>query len=96
MGHLFGNKPVGEAAEDLAERQLLLTNSQKWWLAILIGIVAAIFFSEVAYASTNLIFTGLGSTMLCREGGPTGLGFIIHLILFVLAVRFILEFFARD
>lgn len=62
-----------------------LTNSQKWWISVAVGLLAALIFSPFVFGVTNSIF---GHTYNC--GGATPWGIILHTIVFILLLRLIM------
>ena len=70
----------------------LSSNSKKWIIAIITGIIAVIVFSPLVYQLTNTISSRLRGPLLARAGGPTGWGLLIQFILFVIIVRLLMGF----
>jgi hypothetical protein len=66
------------------------TSGQKWWAAVLLGIVFAILSSPVAYNITSGATQSVGGNRLSYGSGPTTAGLIIHTLIFILVVRVIL------
>ena len=70
------------------------TSGQKWWAAIVLGLVFAIVSSPPAYAVTSAITTAVGGmslyTFTDTYPGQTILALIIHTIIFILIVRLLL------
>ncbi len=66
------------------------SSGQKWWLAILLGIVFALIVNPVSCFVTNYIATGLGSIPLLEGCGLTLAGLLVHTVIFVLCIRLIL------
>lgn len=62
------------------------TGGQKWWAAVLLGLVFAIVSSPVAYQLTDKI-PRLTTT---SRYGPTLQGLLLHTAVFILLVRLIL------
>jgi hypothetical protein len=70
------------------------TSGQKWWAAIVLGLVFAIVSSPPAYAVTSAITTAVGAmplyTFTDTYPGQTILALIIHTIIFIIIVRLLL------
>ena len=69
-----------------------LTNSQKWWLAILFGTLFAIFSSNFVYRITNEITCSGGLPGTYGDGGHTGFGILLHTVIFIFLTRLVLIF----
>lgn len=63
------------------------TNGQKWWAAVLIGIIAFIIFSPSFYSLTNQL---IGDCILGGYCYPNLLGLLLHVVIFVLIIRLLL------
>jgi hypothetical protein len=68
-----------------------VTNSMKWWLAILLGVLFFVIAFPGTYNLTNAIWTSLGlPSFLTAPGCPTTLAVLIHALVFALIVRLLL------
>jgi len=73
-------------------------NTQKCVIALWTLIAAILVFNPVTYCVTNKVFTLLGAPTLTRNTrpltlvAPTWFGAILHLVVFVLLVRVMMEF----
>ena len=66
-----------------------LTSSQKWWLALLVGVLFFIIASPLAYRLTSTASISLGFGPTSGPGANWG-GLLLHAIIFALLVRLIL------
>jgi hypothetical protein len=66
------------------------TSGQKWWAAIILGIVFALISSPVAYSITSQVTESLSGVSSMHGKGPNLMGLIIHTIIFVIIVRIVL------
>lgn len=66
------------------------TNGQKWWAALLLGLVFAVVSSPAAYQATSYVTSSLGGIELTSGPGPNLVGLLIHTLVFILIVRIIL------
>ena len=65
------------------------SSGQKWWAAILLGIIFLILSSRVAYMVSSTISESLGGMPLA-DGGPSIPGLLLHTVIFIVFVRIIL------
>lgn len=68
-----------------------ITNSDKWVIAIIIGIIVLILFSPFFFRLTNYLFRGFGLPTCTPDGKPTIAGLIIHTILLIVLVRILMH-----
>lgn len=66
------------------------TSGQKWWAAVLLGLVFAIVSSPTAYNITSAASEAMGGTRVSYGSGPTVAGLLIHTAIFIIIVRIIL------
>ena len=70
------------------------TSGQKWWAAIILGVLFALLSSPPAYAITSAVSTSLGGmplyTFTDTYPGQTLLALFIHTLIFILIVRILL------
>ena len=66
------------------------TNGQKWWAAVILGLLFAIVSSPPAYIITSSITKNTFGISLMEGPGPNFWGLLIHTLLFILIIRFIL------
>ena len=66
------------------------TSGQKWWFAVMIGLLFAIVSSPIAYSITNYATTSLGGRELIQSSGTNITGLVLHTIVFILLLRLIL------
>ena len=66
------------------------TSGQKWWFAVMIGLLFAIISSPIAYSITNYVTTMLGGKSLTRPSGVNIIGLTLHTIFFIIILRLIL------
>lgn len=67
-----------------------LASGQKWWAAIVLGLLFAIVSSYPAYLITSRLVTGIGGSSLTIGQGPTLSGLLLHTFIFILIIRVIL------
>jgi hypothetical protein len=68
-----------------------VTNSMKWWLALLLGFLFFLLAFGGTYNLTNGIWTGVGGqSFLIAPGCPNVWGVLVHAIIFALIIRLIL------
>lgn len=67
-----------------------ITNSQKWSISILSGLIFLIIASPPVYMLTNVIFEPLGLPTIIN-GVVTPFGLILHTIVFILIVRLLMK-----
>lgn len=79
--------PTGNGTE--TKNSTPATNGQKWWIAILIGIIAFIFYSPIAFNITNYLSVNTGGIQI-NNGGPNLAGLLLHTIIFILIIRILL------
>ena len=68
------------------------TNTQKWIISIITGIIAVLIFSPLILQLTNTISQRIRGPVLTTAGGVTGWGLLVHFIVFVLIVRVLMGF----
>jgi hypothetical protein len=66
------------------------SNSDKWWAALIAGILFAIIASPFLFGLTNSLF-GCWCPTYCPPGGPTLWGLLLHAIVFALLIRLLLQ-----
>lgn len=66
------------------------TGGQKWWAAVIVGFLFAIFSSPVAYQITTQITDPSMGIKTIQGKGPTTFGLFLHMIIFILVIRLIL------
>lgn len=67
-----------------------LSSAQKWWLAIVLGIVFGLISSPLAYYLSSTLFMSMGGMSMVNGPGPNLVGLLVHTILFICIVRLIL------
>jgi hypothetical protein len=68
-----------------------VTSSMKWFLALLLGLIAFLIFFGGTYNLSNAIWTGVGGrSYLIAPGCPNVWGVLVHAIIFVLIIRLLL------
>lgn len=82
--------PTGNGNRDTGPNTVPPTSGQKWWAAVLLGLVFAIISSPVAYNITNYFVVSSGGAAIYAGQGPTLAGLVIHTLIFILIVRLIL------
>lgn len=98
---LMGNGEVSSRGKDIENKETanktqqdsLLqapTSAQKWWAALLVGMLFAIVSSCWSYGITNWFSKRCVGFSTSRPGGPTLVGLLIHTIIFIILIRIIL------
>lgn len=86
--------PVGSGTLEDKPNCTVPTSGQKWWAAIILGVLFALLSSPPAYAITSKISTTLGGmplyTFTDTYPGQTILALFIHTLIFILIVRILL------
>lgn len=67
----------------------LLSNGQKWWMAIMLGIVFALLSLPFMYIVLDYLFCPLFGKIY-KGGGPSLAGILLNTIIFILVVRLLL------
>lgn len=68
-----------------------VSNSDKWVIAIIIGIIFFILATSFLFRCSNYIFRGFGLPTCTPSGKPTIAGLIIHAIIFIVLVRILMH-----
>jgi hypothetical protein len=66
------------------------TSAQKWWVAIVLGMIFGLISSPLAYYLTSNIFISLGGMSMVNGPGPNLVGLLVHTILYICIIRLIL------
>lgn len=86
--------PIGSGVIEDKPNCTVPTSGQKWWAAIILGVLFALISSPPAYAITSKISTTLGGmplyTFTDTYPGQTLLALFIHTLIFILIVRILL------
>lgn len=82
--------PTGSGNDQNPSSNTPPTNGQKWTAAILIGLMAGIIYSPVAYKTTSAITTRLGGMATTEGPGANLVGLLLHTLIFIILVRLIL------
>lgn len=86
--------PIGSGVLEDKPNCTVPTSGQKWWAAIILGVLFALISSPPAYAITSKITTTLGGmplyTFTDTYPGQTLLALFIHTLIFILIVRILL------
>jgi hypothetical protein len=67
------------------------TSSDKWRFTFYTIIILVILFNPWAYKFTDSLLYDLTGHISNKEGYPTILGFIIHIIIFTLIIRYLMD-----
>ena len=68
-----------------------VNNEQKWYISVLSGLLFLIINSPCLYNFTDDLFYTLFDLHTYKNGKPTRFGFLIHVIVFILVVRGMME-----
>jgi hypothetical protein len=82
--------PTGNGDPDSKPYCTEPTSGQKWWAAVLLGLIFALISSPAAYYITSTVTTSLGGIPLMYGAGPNFAGLVIHTLIFIVIVRVIL------
>lgn len=67
------------------------SETDKWWIAIFLGLLFAIFASPLLFGLTNIFIGGALSTVPLYEPlGATIFGLVVHTIIFIFVIRILL------
>lgn len=79
-----------ETEEHRDEFQCVITSRDKWIVAIILGFVFLILVSPLAFQTGNRMLSWVGMSYM-RKGKPTGPGWILHCVLFIIFVRLLMR-----
>ena len=68
-----------------------LSNIQKWWMSILVGVLYIIFASGPAFAISNDLLRPICFQTFYGTGGPTLAGLLLHATMITIIVRLAIE-----
>lgn len=74
-----------------------MTSSDKWAISAWSVLLVFLIFNPVTYYVTNYIFSLLGAPTIQNNAGPlqfsapTAFGFVLHLVVFLLLIRGMME-----
>jgi hypothetical protein len=68
-----------------------INSSDKWRFTLYNTILLLILFNPWTYKITNTLLSGLVGNIASKDGCPTLLGFFIHVIVFTLILRFLMD-----
>nr|QBK90371.1 MAG: hypothetical protein LCPAC103_00520 [Pithovirus LCPAC103] len=68
-----------------------LSNAEKWWASIVVGIIFIVFASGPAFAVSGTLFKGVCLQTFFGKGGPTLVGLILHAIIVIIIARLAIE-----
>lgn len=66
------------------------TNSEKWWAALVLGLLFALLSCSFLYGVTDTVTKSFGAPTWKDGAGPTLLGLLLHTIIFILLARILL------
>lgn len=82
--------PTGNGSLTNKDITVQPTDGQKWWAAVILGLLFALISSPVAYSITSQVTESISGMSSMQGKGPNLMGLIIHTIIFVIIVRIIL------
>lgn len=90
-GSIMTNKEMSSKSKDVQScKQYIPPNgAQKWWAAILIGLLAGIIFSPIAYDVTSGASTYFKGPRT-GSGNSNFLGLVVHTLIFIVIIRVLL------
>jgi hypothetical protein len=68
-----------------------LKSSDKWRFTLYTSLIAVLLFNNFAFKLVNSLLGGLIGPICDKNGCPTMLGFIIHVVVFTLVLRLIMD-----
>ena len=68
-----------------------IDSSDKWRFTLYTTILLLVLFNPWTYKITNTLLSGLVGNIASKDGCPTLLGFFIHVIVFTLILRFLMD-----
>lgn len=69
---------------------MLVTNKDKWIIAIIIGLIFLLFAHRWFFAATNSLFAPLGLPTT-NNNIPTLFGYVLHTLLFIIILRLLMH-----
>jgi len=73
------------------EEEQELTASEKWVIAVTLGLLFFILSSPAVFRVSNTVLSKLGIHTLDSDNRPTPAGWAIHIVIFVLLVRALMK-----
>ena len=70
---------------------MALKSSDKWRFTLYTSLIAVLLFNNYAFQLVNSLLGGLIGPICDKNGCPTMLGFFLHIIVFTLVLRYIME-----
>jgi hypothetical protein len=89
-GEEWREKGISKEKESLDFESQDNTNGQKWWLAVIFGLIFFIVASPSFVKLTSKIAKNLLLPKTYLSGGITFFGLFLHMLIFIFIVRFIL------
>jgi hypothetical protein len=68
-----------------------ITSTDKWLIAVLLGVIFLIVAAPLMFRLSNSIFKYVGMNTVDSRGSPTPFGWIIHTIAFIILVRILMH-----
>ncbi|MFS8158623.1 MAG: hypothetical protein ACMG6E_00150 [Candidatus Roizmanbacteria bacterium] len=79
------------SAKPRPEEQKEINNTEKWIIALLLGLIFFIVSHKLAFAISNSILSKIGLHTTNQRGNATGFGWTVHLIIFIALVRVLMK-----
>jgi hypothetical protein len=70
---------------------MALHSSDKWRFTLYTVLMVVVLFNHYAFKFVNSLLGGLIGTIADKNGCPTTLGFVVHLVVFTLVLRFSMD-----
>jgi hypothetical protein len=70
---------------------MALKSSDKWMFTLYTSIILVVLFNHYAFKLTNSLLGGLVGALADKNGCPTIIGFVVHVIVFTLVLRFSMD-----
>jgi len=70
---------------------MTLKSSDKWRFTLYTSIVVVLLFNPTTYKFVNSLLANLIGRIADQVGCPTQLGFLVHVIVFTLVIRYLMD-----
>jgi hypothetical protein len=73
------------------EEKKSLDTSEKWLIAIMLGVLFLILISPIAFRFSNSIFSRVRFSLTSSEGVPNIRGIVVHTLVFIILIRILMK-----
>jgi len=70
---------------------VVVDGTQKWFIAVLLGLIFLIISAPLIYRLTNGILSKIRLNTTYKNGTPTPFGYVLHMIIFIVIVRILMH-----